>query len=94
VYYAEYADQGDVKLSEPLFGTLIVNSNNGVPGDVNGDAAITPADADLAFRCWLECACPPGANALLADYCPGGGITPQDAQAIFAVWLGLAAGCP
>lgn len=63
-----------------------------VRGDVNGDCRVTPEDAQLAFRCFIEFGCPPEANAARADVAPGGGdgnVTPIDAQTIFEIYLGL-----
>ncbi|MBX3730588.1 MAG: hypothetical protein KF858_15535, partial [Candidatus Sumerlaeia bacterium] len=73
---------------------VIITGSTALPGDVTGDGQVTPADANLAFRCWFEGTCPPGADALAADLCADGQLTPADAQAIFETWLGLDLSCP
>jgi hypothetical protein len=68
-----------------------------LPGDVDGDGVITPADAQAAFLCYLLADCPSGRPALAADFCPPGGdgiITPLDAQGIFNAFLGVTPPCP
>ncbi|MDK2973544.1 MAG: lysyl endopeptidase [Candidatus Sumerlaeota bacterium] len=64
------------------------------PGDVDGNGAITPADAELALECFLLGSCPAGGDATAADFCGGGnGTTPADAQGIFNAFLGLSNPC-
>ncbi|MBX3728487.1 MAG: S8 family serine peptidase [Candidatus Sumerlaeia bacterium] len=64
-------------------------------GDVNADGAITPADAQAAFECYLDGQCAQTHKAQAADVCPGDDtpITPRDAQAIFEMFLGLEPTC-
>lgn len=67
---------------------------DGVLGDVDGSGTITPADAQLAFECYLEGECPIGANDILADLCAADAVvTPLDAQAIFDTYLGRTPDC-
>ncbi|MBX3729029.1 MAG: hypothetical protein KF858_07570, partial [Candidatus Sumerlaeia bacterium] len=77
------------------FGSLTVLSNNALLGDVNGDGLVTPADAMLAFECWMNGVCATGTNPLAANVCDPAttGITPADAQAIFDVYLGIVPAC-
>jgi len=53
--------------------------------DLNGDGVITPADALLAFRCYLES--DPCHDC--TDIDENGAVTPQDALCIFQKYLGL-----
>ncbi|MBX3729230.1 MAG: hypothetical protein KF858_08595, partial [Candidatus Sumerlaeia bacterium] len=95
VFHADYSDGEETKPSEPHFGSLTVLSNNALLGDVNGDGLVTPADAMLAFECWLNGICPVGGSSLAANVCDPAstGITPTDAQAIFGLYMGLSPVC-
>ncbi|MEW5804245.1 MAG: cohesin domain-containing protein [bacterium] len=53
-------------------------------GDLNGDGQVTPADALLAFRCYLE----PGTCPACSDADRNGMVTPKDALCIFQKYLG------
>jgi len=65
-----------------------------IPGDVSGDGAVTPVDAQHAFECFLNSSCAGGLNAQAADFCANGAITPADAQGIFNHFLGITPACP
>ncbi|MBX3727915.1 MAG: family 10 glycosylhydrolase [Candidatus Sumerlaeia bacterium] len=64
-----------------------------LPGDVDGNNAITPTDAQAAFHCYITGACPDGLDERAADVCPPDGITPKDALAIFGLAIGLGLEC-
>lgn len=82
--------------ARPGGGLLTINvSDPVVPGDVSGDGAVTPHDAQLAFQCFLLGSCPPAAvNAAAANFCGGPAVTPSDAQGIFNQFLGRTPPCP
>ncbi|MEW5802306.1 MAG: cohesin domain-containing protein [bacterium] len=54
-------------------------------GDVNGDGAVTPADAKLTFKCYLGT----GECTRCMDANEDGEVTPADALCIFRKYLGI-----
>jgi len=71
-------------------------------GDVNGDSAVTPADAQQAFMFYIDCAGqnPTAYQYCMADYCTDGenavcdgSVTPGDALAILRNYLQLPDPC-
>jgi hypothetical protein len=60
-----------------------------VLGDVNGDAGVTPGDAQDAFEIFLGVQTPDMCQQMTADANCSGSITPGDAQDIFEHFLGI-----
>ncbi|MEW6379559.1 MAG: dockerin type I domain-containing protein, partial [bacterium] len=78
-YTYEHTNEAVVHVNESLAEGYLETCD----GDVNGDGALTPADALMVFRCYLES----GACSGCADVNHDGQITPQDALCLFNRFL-------
>jgi len=86
----------------PTATAMISPTPTVIPGDVNGDGQITPADAQLAFLFYMNCAAyhPTPAQYAASDFCGDGSaqpcdgsVTPADALAILKVYLQIPDPC-
>ena len=72
-----------------LFTCFLLTASAAIPGDVDGDGAVSPADARFALRASVKLETPDAAEFAAADVDGDGVLTPSDARVILRISVRL-----
>ena len=72
-----------------LFTCFLLTASAAAPGDVDGDGAVSPADARFALRASVKLESPDAAEFAAADVDGDGVLTPSDARVILRISVRL-----